>query len=208
MRAQPVKSTSRSALWSWWQSCSGSQTACMRDRTAGNRGAEPVPLRMRQRCSGPRESVLVAVAVIAVLVAFRRASSLSRAWIALMALLTITPGLGPHYLIWPLPIATAAGEATSFYSVAAKGVHARFISTPLRCRGLPSTVRLRTLVAGHRRHVPNAVARVPTDAAKYPGPAPRSPSNGPTHPVGATRPCPRGVAAHWVRSISSTADRA
>jgi hypothetical protein len=37
-----------------------------------------------------------------------------------MALLTITPGLGPHYLIWPLPIATAAGEATSFYSVAAR----------------------------------------------------------------------------------------
>jgi hypothetical protein len=36
-----------------------------------------------------------------------------------MALLTVTPGLGPRYLIWPLPIAIAAGEATPFYSVAA-----------------------------------------------------------------------------------------
>jgi hypothetical protein len=64
-------------------------------------------------------TVLVAIAVIAVLVAFRRASSLSRAWTALMALLTVTPGFGPQYLIWPLPMAIAAGEATSFYSVAA-----------------------------------------------------------------------------------------
>ena len=66
-------------------------------------------------------TVLVAIAVIAVLVAFRDASSLSRAWTALMALLTVTPGLGPQYLIWPLPMAIAAGEATSFYSVAATG---------------------------------------------------------------------------------------
>lgn len=29
------------------------------------------------------------------------------------------PGLGPQYLIWPLPIAIAAGEATSFHRVAA-----------------------------------------------------------------------------------------
>lgn len=64
-------------------------------------------------------TILIAIAVILVVAVFRRSTDLVRAWTAPMAMLMVTAGFGPQYLLWPLPTAIAAGEATSFYTVAA-----------------------------------------------------------------------------------------
>jgi hypothetical protein len=54
-------------------------------------------------------SVFVVVAVIAVLVVFRRRPVDVRAMVVLCAVLTVTAGFGTQYLLWPLPLMFAVG---------------------------------------------------------------------------------------------------
>lgn len=54
-------------------------------------------------------SVLIAVAVAAVLVAFRRRPIDVRAMVVLSAVLAVTAGFGNQYLLWPLPLMFAVG---------------------------------------------------------------------------------------------------
>jgi hypothetical protein len=64
-------------------------------------------------------SALVALAVVATLVLYRRSDVLRRAWTTSVATLVVSAGFGPQYLLWPVPFLIANDERRAFFTVSA-----------------------------------------------------------------------------------------